>query len=294
MIDKLKSMAIFATIADEGSFRGAAKKLGISPAIVSVHMKSLEEQLGAPLLYRSTRRVTLTDEGKRFYDSAKAMVEMAKNGLGQFAEKAPQHLTELRVAMPDTLTVNPIMNKISAFARNHVGVRLNLMSTDRQQNLIGEGHDVAIRMGYFKDSDLKMKRIGQDQRVVVAAPDYISSKAPLSTPEELKLWDFISFSLVPDRVEFVKGDNKTDNVWGQVIAKASSAHAVHALCRAGLGVAALPYHLVKCDLENGLITQLLPTWTDTKILPIYLVWISNADLSHATREFINFISSNQS
>lgn len=290
MIDKLKSMAIFATIVDERSFRGAAKKLGISPAITSVHMKNLEEQIGAPLLYRSTRRVTLTDEGRRFYQSAKSMIDIAKDGLEQFSGQATQHLTELRVAIPDTMSTNPIVEKIAAFARNHTGIRLNLMSTDRQQNLIGEGHDVAIRMGYFKDSELKMKRIGQDQRVIVAAPAYVEHQSPLKRPEDLKNWDFISFSLVPDRVEFENANRKTENVWGQIITKASSAHSVHALCRAGLGVAALPYHLVKQDLESNRLTQLLPSWTDTKTLPIYLVWISNADLNHATREFINFMS----
>jgi len=290
MIDKLKSMAIFATIVEEGSFRGAAKKLSISPAIVSVHLKNLEKQIGAPLLYRSTRRVTLTDEGRRFYQSAKTMIDIAKDGLGQFSGQAAQYLTELRVAMPDTMSTNPIMEKIAAFALNHTGIRLNLMSTDQQQNLIGEGYDVAIRMGYFKSSNLKMKRIGEDQRMIVASTSYIERQAPLNKPEDLKHWDFISFSLVSDRVEFEKGDYRTQNVWGRIVAKASSAHSVLALCRSGLGVAALPYHLVKRDLEKGRIEQLLPDWKDTKILPIYLVWISNADLNHATREFINFMS----
>ena len=78
MIDQLKSMAIFARVVDEGTFRGAAKKLSISPAIVSIHVKKLEEKIGAPLLYRSTRSVTLTQDGKAFYQAAKAMMASAR------------------------------------------------------------------------------------------------------------------------------------------------------------------------------------------------------------------------
>lgn len=290
MIDKLKSMAIFAAVVDEGSFRGAAKKLAISPAIVSLHVKKLEEQIGAPLLYRSTRRIRLTQDGKAFYPAAKAMISAANDGLGQFASQANIHLTELRVAMPDTLSTNPIIDRISDFVKNHTGIRLNLMSTDHQQSLINEGHDVAIRMGHFKDSDLKSKRIGEDERILVCAPSYANKKTRPQAPQDLSDWDFVSFSLVPDYMVLHKEELVSENIWGTVIAKGSSAQSVRALCAAGLGLAALPYHLVKRDLEAQRLIRILPDWHDPKKLPIYLVWISNADLSLATREFINFMS----
>ncbi|MEP4052325.1 MAG: LysR family transcriptional regulator [Litorimonas sp.] len=290
MIDKLKSMAIFATIVEEGTFRGAAKKLAVSPAIVSLHVKKLETQIGAPLLYRSTRRVTLTQDGEAFYESVKLMMSAAEDGLNHFSSQARTQLTELRVAIPDTLSVNPIMTKITAFAKNHTGIRLNLMSTDKRQSLIGEGHDVAIRMGYFKDSDLKSKRIGEDRRVVVASPAYLEKKADPEAPEDLLTWDFISFSLVPDHLQLKQGNDTSQNVVGNVIAKANSALSVRALCLSGMGVALLPYHLVERDLEMGRLIRVLPSWEDTKVLPIYIVWIPNADLSLATREFINFMS----
>lgn len=290
MIDQLKSMAIFASVVDETSFRGAAKKLNLSPAIVSIHIKKLEEQIGVPLLYRSTRRVTLTQDGKEFYQSAKSMLNAARDGLDQFARRASTQLTDLRVAIPDSLSNNPIIEKIAAFTKIHTGIRLNLMSTDQQQSLIGEGHDVAIRMGFFKNSELKSKRIGEDKRVLVTSPSYFSSRSRPTYPDDLKTWDFVSFSLVPDYIDLQKTNTKSGNVWGNVIAKASSAQSVKALCMAGLGVAALPYHLVERELDSRRLVQVLPAWQDCKKLPIYLVWIPNADLSVATREFINFMS----
>jgi len=257
---------------------------------VSIHIKRLEEQIGSALLYRSTRQITLTQDGKTLYQSSKAMVQSAENGLGQFARQASTQLTDLRVAIPDTLSSNPIFEKIALFTKNHTGIRLNIMSTDQQQNLIEERHDVAIRMGYFKNSDLKSKRIDEDQRVVVVSPNWLSVKSTPTMPDDLLSWDFISFSIVPDGLILQKGSTKSDNIWGNVVAKANSVASVHALCLAGLGIATLPYHLVKTDIQSGRLTHLLSDWKDTKALPIYLVWIPNADLNTATREFINFMS----
>lgn len=290
MIDQLKSMAIFARVVDEGTFRGAAKKLSISPAIVSIHVKKLEEKIGAPLLYRSTRSVTLTQDGKAFYQAAKAMMASARDGLDLFANQANTHLTELRIAMPDTLASNPIFEKIAAFAKNRTGIRINLISTDQRQSLIGEGHDVAIRMGFFKDSELKMKRIGEDKRILVAAPSYTKVRDTPKHPSDITDWDFISFSVVPDSVNLKSKTSKVENIWGNTIARASSVQTACTLSVAGLGVTALPYHEVKRDIQDGRLAPVLPKWSDTKVLPIYLVWAQNADLNLATREFINFMS----
>lgn len=290
MLDQLKSLAIFASVADEGSFRGAAKKLTLSPSIVSVHIKKLEQQIGAPLFYRSTRQVTLTEDGRRLQSAAKTMISAARDGLDLFAAQAGEGLTELRVAMPDVLATSSIMETIAAFAHNHRGIRLNLISSDQQQSLIGEGHDVAIRMGYFGDSDLKSKRIGEDMRILVAAPEFVKQKPVAVGPTDIENWETISFSLVPDNIELKRGKAKPVKVLGTVVAKASSTKTVHALCLAGLGMASLPHNQVQNDLSTGRLVRVLPEWEDTKVLPIHLVWPTNAGLNLATREFINFMS----
>lgn len=290
MLDQLKSLAIFASVADEGSFRAASTKLSLSPSIVSVHVKKLERQIGAPLFYRSTRQITLTDDGKRLLGSARSMLSAARHGLALFSEKAGEGLTELRVAMPDVLATNPIMEEIAAFASNHRGIRLNLISSDKQQSLIGEGYDVAIRMGYFDNSDLKSKRIGEDMRVLVAAPAYIQRQPGVTKPKDLAGWDLISFSLVPADINLKRGKAAPEKVVGRIAAKASTTKTVQALCVAGLGMAALPRNQVERDLEEGRLVQVLPGWADTKVLPIYLVWPTNAGLNLAAREFINYMS----
>ncbi len=290
MIDQLKSMAIFAKVVEEMSFRGAANKLRISPSIVSLHIKQLEERIGSPLIYRSTRAMSLTSEGRAFYQFARKMVSAARDGLDLFGEHAHAQLTELRVAIPQTLVSNPVFSKITAFAKNHTGIRLHVISSDIQQDMLREGHDVAIRMGRLADSELKMKKIGEDRRVVIASPSYLAGKPVPTSPDDLNDWDFISFSAVPDGVELRKPKQRAKLTWGKTSAMADSVQTVRELAIAGLGVATLPFHEVKRELEEKCLEQVLPEWSD-RTLGIYIVWPRNADLSLATREFINYLSS---
>ena len=288
MIDQLKSMAIFVSVVDEKSFRGAAKKLLVSPSVVSLHVKTLEEKVGAALLYRSTRTVSLTKEGTKFYRIAKKMVVTARDGLELFGEQASEQLTDIRIAIPDTLVSNPVFSRITAFAKNHTGIRLNLMSSDIQQNLLRKGYDVAIRMGAMTDSDMKMKRISEDDRVVIASPEYLSSKPKPERPQDLKEWEFISFSAVPDGIELSRGKDASGLIWGKAVAMADSVKAVCGLAVEGMGVATLPYHEVKRYLDDDSLERVLPEWSD-RSLGIYVVWPRNADLNLATREFISYM-----
>ncbi len=290
MIDQLKSIAIFVTIVEQKSFRAAAKKLFISPSQVSLHVKKLEEQIGAPLFYRSTRVVSLTRDGERFYTESRKMVETARKALAIFGSDAKEQLTDLRVAIPDTLVSNPIFSKITDFAKNHTGIRLNLISSDIRTNLLREGNDVAIRMGRMIDSDLKMKKIAEDKRVVIASPSYLAQKPEPKKPEDLQSWDFISFSAVRSGFELRQGNQKPKVIWGKTVALADSVQSVRGLTLAGLGVSTLPFYEVKRDLEEGRLEQVLPEWSD-RDLGVYLVWAKNADLNLATREFINYLSS---
>ena len=289
MIDQLKSMAIFAQVVDEKSFRGAAKKLLISPSIVSLHIKKLEEEIGAPLLYRSTRALSVTREGEQFYKAATVMVKAARNGLEMFGDQATEQLTELRVAIPETFVSHPVFGRIIEFAKNNTGIRLNLISSDVQQNLLSEGYDVAIRMGVMKDSDLKMKRVSEERRIVVAAPSYLASKSKPLKPEDLKTWDFISFSAVPGEIELQKPKVKPQLIWGRTVIAADSVKTVRKLAIAGFGVATLPYHEVQRDLNEKRLKQVLPEWSD-KVIGIYVVWPRNADINLSTRKFINYLS----
>ncbi|MEM7430701.1 MAG: LysR family transcriptional regulator [Pseudomonadota bacterium] len=288
MIEYLKSMAIFASVVEVGSFRGAASRLGLSPSVVSDHVSHLERELGVALLYRSTRSLSLTENGERLYPQASALVRNARQGLDQFSDVADAKLTKLRVAIPATMNCHPIVNRIASFARSHPGTLIHLHSSDRQADLQREGFDVAVRMGFFKDSDLKTRRIGNEHRLIVAAPAYLAEHDSIQTPSDLRKHSFVSFSLVPDRIELKCAGKRRVEVWGETVVVADSAETARELAAAGLGIAALPFHSVQADIEAGRLRQVLPDWEE-KTLPINLTWPKNATLNPLTRKFIDYL-----
>lgn len=289
MIDDLKPMVIFVTIVETGSFRATASELGLSPSVVSNHISKLENRLGSALLYRSTRAIALTTEGEAFYQKAKKVVTDARDALELFSEQSGTKLVKLKVALPATMLMHPLLNKITDFCKAHPGIQLDMLASDQQIDLTQQSVDVAVRMGHFRDSDLRTRRIGTERRVIVAAPTYFDGRQLPKTPKDLEVLEFLSFSLVPNTITLKREGYKAKTVWGNTVAIADSAEAVHALARSGMGIAALPFHAAKAELDSGCLIEILPDWTE-QILPISLTWPRNATLSTVTRKFIDFLA----
>lgn len=289
MIDNLKSMAVFAIVVEEKSFRGAAARLSLSPSVISHHVSLLEKRLGVALIYRSTRAFSLTDEGKRFYKNAKAMLVSASDGLAEFSESSEQQLTQLRVAIPEMLSSTPLFNVINEFAQNNPGVQLLLTSSDIPTNLVKETIDVAIRIGKLQDSELKAKKIGEDQLSVVASPSYIKTHKKPKHPDDLSDWTRIRFSPVPLEIELCKGSSCKSPDWKKVSVVSDSVHVVRQLTLAGIGVAGIPEQLIQDDLKSGRLKRVLPDWQGPT-LDIFVVWHKNVSARSVTRSFINHMS----
>ncbi len=289
MIKQLKSLAIFAEVVDCGSFREAARRLDLSPSIVSNHISQLEEEVGAALLYRSTRSLVFTREGKQLYKFAADMVTTASNGLMLFSDSASDRLLELRLAAPVTLTTHPVFDRIVEFAELNHAVRINLISSDTQSDLVKDGIDVAIRMGRFRDSDYKSRTIGKETLTLVAAPDCLKKYSTVKQPEHLQSLPFISFAPVDDTVQLSKPGRKVEKVWGVTAAITDSVESMRRLAIAGVGLAALPSSVVQEDIKQGKLKQVLPGWT-TQELPVVVVWPKNAVINSVTRAFIDFVS----
>lgn len=287
MIDQLKSLAVFVHVVDEGSFRAAASRLSLSPSVVSRHINLLEKNLGVVLFYRSTRTITLTEDGNRLHQSASVMVAAAENSLGLYSDSADSRLIDMQIAIPNMLSDHSVFERIIEFAKGNPGIKLNLMSSDVSLNLIKENVDIAIRVGKLKDADLKARRIGQDKLVVVASPSLIKRYDKLTHPRQLSAWHCISFSSVQDSFVFRKG-RSTIEVWGNVAAATDSVSTMRQLCVAGIGVAGLPYESAKTDIAKKRLIELLPEW-HTQTLGVYAMWAKNADIKKHTRQFIDFL-----
>lgn len=285
MIDQLKSLAVFVYVVEEGSFRGAASRLDLSPSVISHHIGLLEKKLGVVLFYRSTRAVSLTDDGKHLHKSAVKMVTAAENSLSLYSQSADDPLIELRIAMPGMLNGHPVFERVISFAKNNPGIKLNLMSSDVSLNLIHETVDVAIRVGRLKNSDFKARKIGEDKLVVVGTPSLVKRYEKLTHPNQLSTWDFISFSSVPDKFTFAKG-RSTVEVWGNTVATTDSIETRRQLCLSGIGVAGLPYETARADINKRKLVELLPNWSG-QTLGFYAIWAQNAVHKKYTRQFID-------
>ncbi len=291
-MDRLTALNVFRHAADLGSFAAAARQLGLSPAAVSKNIGELEAHLGARLFNRTTRRMSLTDAGARYYERIRRVLEEleeADNSLGAM-QTTPSGL--LRVSAPVTLT---LMTSLSAalprFLERHPALSLELRMDDRRSNLIEEGFDLAIRASdSLEDSSLIARKLMPMPHVVCAAPDYLARHGTPKSPEDLRRHNCIQFTLSGHAAswEFQKGGRKFQiPVDGRY--KVTSSFAVRDALRAGFGLSLIPRIYVQDDIAAGRLKPLLEAWATTET-SVYAVYPSRRHLSAKLRAFLDFLA----
>ncbi|MGR3512816.1 MAG: LysR family transcriptional regulator [Paracoccaceae bacterium] len=286
MADDFKALAVFAAVAEAGSFSAAARRLKLSTSVVSHHVSKLEARLGVTLFYRSTRSLSVTAEGEKVLPSARQMVASADEALDVLAEDTDQLVGALRIAMPTFGLHMSVHQAVWAFARRHPMVALSLSSSDRQVDLVRDGFDVGIRLGELADSSLKVRRIGSFSRVLVASPEYLSGAAPVRTPEDLKDHAFLTFAMLPATVVLQKAGEQVRFDPQNVRVEVDSVLAAKAALLAGLGMQRLPVSEVQGELERGELVEVLPGWRPPE-LGVYAVWPDSGAQRRLTRRFVD-------
>lgn len=289
MLDQLRQIAIFAKTVDHGSFRGAAKALGISPSVVSHHIAGLEERLGTALLYRSTRKLSVTDDGKRLLVHAHTMIDAAETGLQAIANEGREPSGELSVTVPAVLAHSSLVDTIAAFSVAHPNVRLDLDFSDSRREVIGSGIDVAIRMGWLQDSALKARKLYDVERTLVAATSYLENLPLPQHPKDIEDWSWLDLSPVSLRPLFRKEGERPVTLKPTARLSANDANANSRLARAGAGLAIVPIFLIEADLRRGTMQRVLPDW---KLAPIgvYAVWPPNAPKTGLTSLLVDALA----
>ncbi len=289
MIDKLRSIAIFATVVDQGTFRAAAGHLGLAPSRISETVSELERDLGVTLLYRSTRHLSLTDDGRVLYLKAQNMLEAVQHGLDAINASTEAPVGSLRVTLPAFCSQTGLMDAVAAYAQAHPRVRLFLEFTDSPRDLIKEGFDVGIRAGWLKDSGLHTRNIGYADRLLVASPGYIAGRAAPKRAEDLQDWDWIRFAMRPDQTDLTSGDGETVSVAGRSTLTVTSADALYEFAARGLGVTAIPENLACRGFERGDLQHVLPDWS-LRPLGLHAVWPDVSRRENLTLRFVRFLA----
>jgi len=288
MLDRLRQLAVFAKTVETGSFRGAAAALNLSPSVVSHHISKLEESLGVALLYRSTRKLSLTDDGRKLLSSAQDMVAAAETGLDNIAAGSSEPAGRLKLTAPAVMAQSALIDRIAAFAAAYPKVELDVSFTDVRRDIIAEGIDLAIRMGWLKDSALKAKKVATEERLLLAAPSYLEGRQKPKKPGDLSTMQIAELNGVGRQLEFEDRAGKTTAVSARPRIMVDDAVALYRLLRAGLGVGTLPRFLAVEDLAAGRIVQLLPEWR-VKPLGIYAVYPPNTPRNSLTARFVGFL-----
>lgn len=288
MIDDLRSMAVFAAVVGEGSFRGAAKRLGLSPSVVSHHVSQLEKRLGCALLYRSTRHLSLTDDGRVFHQACARAVEAAEDGLNSVASRKLELAGRLRITCPAVLAPGPFVDDMLAFADAFPAVELELGFDDERHAMVQEGYDVAIRIGWLEDSALRARKLMTLRRLICAAPALLARHDPPVDPAELQNWPWIQQSMLPNFLDFTSPADETRRV--QLHSRITTNHvpAARQMAVAGAGLLSTLDFVVVDDLAAGRLIELLPEW-QTASPSAYAVWPANAAKGSLVLRFVDFL-----
>lgn len=287
-MNKLKAMSIFVKIVDCGSFSGAAEKLNMSQSSVARSLAALESELGTQLLYRTTRRVTLTEEGFGYCQRCRQIlleVEDAESVLTQ-NQSSPQGV--IRITAPQTFGrfhLNPL---IEAFLASHPGMEVELLLLDRVVDLLEEGMDIALRIGHLPDSSLIAKRVGEVSFKVCASPDFIAETGEPKAPHELENYNCIHLTALKSHAQWLfntQGDDKRVTASGRF--KTNHVETALDACKSGLGLGQFLSYQIAPSVASGQLVTVLDDF-DIEPLPVNLVYPQSRLLSSRSKTFINW------
>ena len=272
----LDDLRTFVDVADAGGVSAAARRLGISKSIVSRRLSRLEAELGVQLLARTTRGAALTEAGVTFREHA-ARVRAEIDAALETILPAGDLRGRLRIAAPLSLGPTHLAPAFAELARRHRLLHVQASYSDRFVDIIGEGFDCAIRVGYLTDSNLIARRVGPLTGTLVASPDYIRERGAPETPEDLLAHQALMQGT--EAWQFMDGD-KTISIHPQGRFKADNGTALAAAAVAGLGIAWLPDHLIKGYLDSGALVQVMPRYP----VPTAGIFVVRPPGQHATRK----------
>ncbi|WP_277968541.1 LysR family transcriptional regulator [Sphingomonas echinoides] len=256
----LEAWAIFASVVEHRSFSGAAEAIGVSKATVSKAVTRLEAHLGQSLFHRTSRRLTLTENGKGLAEHAARILAEA-NAAEEAALDAANAPTGLvRVAAPMSLGLLAIAPVIADFLVLNPGIEIDLHLSDARVDIVAEGFDIALRIATLPDSSLRSRKLADMRMHVVAAPAYLALHGRPTHPGQLGEHRCFAYTNVTTPWRFVGADGTEVSVRLNGPLATNSGEAMLPALRRGLGIAMLPEFIVAEDLQAGRIETILGDW----------------------------------
>ncbi|MCM5557508.1 LysR family transcriptional regulator [Pleomorphomonas sp. JP5] len=289
-MDIIRGMEAFTALAGAGSFVAVADKLGTSTAAVSRQIAALEAHLGARLVHRTTRRLSLTEAGAQFLERAEQILADLAEAEAAVGREAVTPAGLLRVSAPLSFGISVLAALLPEFHRRFPDLRLDIDLSDRVVDLAHDGIDVAIRIAQAPSPNLIARRIAPIPIVTCAAPDYLAAHGHPNHPADLAAHETLSYSYLSsgDTWTFRTAAGDTAAVRVRPSVHATNGDLLRRLAVEGGGVIVQPGFIVENDLAAGRLVQVLPEWS-LGAFALYAVYLSRRQLSAKVRVFIDYL-----
>jgi DNA-binding transcriptional LysR family regulator len=293
-MDRLASMAAFVKAAEVGSFAAAANALGMSPQMIAKHVTWLESRLGARLLNRTTRRQSLTDIGKTYYDRCKVMLANVDwaDALADEAKGAPRG--RLRINAPVSFGTHSLTPVIGRYLRQYPKVEVDLVLSDRFVDLVEEEFEAVFRIGPLANSSFMARELAPFRVVACASPDYLRERGAPATPLDLETHDCLVYAstsgLTVNDWRFMRGDETYRVDVNKHRLQVNDAKALLIAALNGFGIAFIAEDLAREGLRSGRLTKVLPDY-ETPSRPIHLIYHPDRRQTPKLKSFISTVVS---
>ena len=289
-MDTIDGMRTFTAVVSEGSFSRAAERLSMSPQLVSKYVAQLEARLGARLINRSTRKLSITEVGQAYYERCRdvlAEIDEMENAVGDAATAAQG---TLRINAPMTFGTMHLSTAIAEYQCKQPDVSVELTLDDRVVDILSEGYDMAIRIGRLRESSLVARKLAPIRLIVCAASEYLAQHGTPATPDDLADHECLRYTLSSyvDRWRFIQG-GKTHDVQVSGRFSASNGDAIRLAAMAGNGIALQPTFIVGDDIREGRLQRILADY-EVEPMGLYAVYAHRKYLSGKVRTFVDFLS----
>ncbi len=281
-------LKLFVRIAATHNISQAGKELGLSPAVSSAHINKLEEGLGVRLIHRTTRRVSLTEEGQAFLPHAEevlASMETARASVG-VGRITPQGT--LRVTAPASFGRMHIIPALNDFLAQYPDLTIDLRLSDSILDLVEGGYDIAVRNSALPDSTMIARKLASDERIIVASPDYIAKHGAPQTPDDLRHHACINLMGIETWIFDTPDGPKS--IRGRSLLRIDNGEAIRDACAAGVGITICSRWVAYELINQGKLVQVLPDFPLVSNTDIWAVYPSTRLLAPRVRAFIDFFT----
>ena len=292
-MDTLLSLRVLAEIAEHKSFAFVAERLGLSAAMTSKHVQHIEARVGARLLNRNSRNVSLTEAGTQYLATVRPLLEGLQEAEAQLSETALGPHGTLKVSMPVWMANPSFVRILASYHLENPNVVMDLDLSGRKINLVEEGVDLALRVAINLDDTLIARKLTLVDFLLLASPSFLERQGRPRTMEDITGAPFLMYSQMTkgDRIRFGDGPGALD-IRFRTVLQSGNETLIHQTALEGMGFAFLPRWLAADDIENGRLERVLPDFEWPRV-PLYAIYPDRSYLPAKVRSFLDFLAGPQ-